>query len=124
MIVTTIDVAEELMELSLEKFRWKTNEQFDKVAELFDDHLQFVHLTGHTTTKSQWLAQLRTKTFVYNKIEPQEHMVEVYGNTAVLVGKAWFTVNGGSMYKLIYTEIYTKKEGKWKLVNLHTTSYH
>ena len=46
----------------------------------------------------------------------------MYGNTAVLVGKAAFTVNGGSVYNLVYTEVYTKKNGKWKLVNLHTTS--
>jgi hypothetical protein len=46
----------------------------------------------------------------------------VYGDTAVLAGKAYFTVNGGSIYKLVYTEVYTKKNEKWKLVNLHTTS--
>ncbi|PTT11366.1 hypothetical protein DBR27_06195, partial [Flavobacterium sp. HMWF030] len=50
------------------------------------------------------------------------HSVKVYGDTAVLVGKALFTVNGGSKYNLVYTEVYTKKNNQWKLVNLHTTS--
>ncbi len=59
---------------------------------------------------------------MYNKIELKDASAKVYGNTAVLAGKAIFTVNGGSVYKLVYTEVYTKKNNQWKLVNLHTTS--
>jgi hypothetical protein len=112
----------EIIELSQEKFRWKTTGKFDLLADLFDDELVFIHLTGHVTTKADWISQLKRGTFVYNKIEPKEASVKVYGNTAVLVGRAKFTVNGGSVYHLIYTEVYTKNNNKWKLVNLHTTS--
>ena len=112
----------EILDLSLEKFSWKTTGKFDLLADLFDDELVFVHLTGHITTKADWINQLKTKRFVYNNIEQKEASAKVYGNTAVLVGKATFTVNGGSVYKLVYTEVYTKKNDKWKLVNLHTTS--
>jgi hypothetical protein len=90
----TADLVEEILELSLEKFRWKTTGQIDKIANLFDDGLLFVHITGHITSKAEWIKQLKNKSFVYNKIEPQEHHAQTYGNTAVLVGKAWFTVNG------------------------------
>ncbi|MBB2146852.1 DUF4440 domain-containing protein [Pedobacter sp. LMG 31464] len=120
----TTNSVEEILELSLEKFRWKTTGQIDNVANLFDDELVFVHITGHVTNKTEWINQLKTKSFVYNKIDPQEHKAEVYGDTAVLVGKGWFTVNEGSVYKLVYTEVYTKKNAEWKLVNLHTTSYY
>jgi hypothetical protein len=112
----------EIIELSQEKFRWKTTGKFDLLANLFDDELVFIHLTGHVTTKADWISQLKRGTFVYNKIEQKEASAKVYGNTAVLVGRAKFTVNGGSVYHLIYTEVYTKKHNKWKLVNLHTTS--
>lgn len=120
----TTTIIEEVLELSLEKFRWKTTQQIDKVANLFDDDLTFIHITGNLTNKAEWIAQLKNKSFVYNKIDPQEHHAKVYGNTAVLVGRAWFTVNGDSIYKLIYTEVYAKKNNEWKLVNLHTTSYY
>lgn len=112
----------EILNLSLEKFKWKTTGQFDKLADLWDDELVFIHLTGHTTTKNEWIKQLKNGTFSYNKIDLKDHSVKIYENTAILVGKASFTVNGGSVYKLIYTEVYTQKNGKWKLVNLHTTS--
>ncbi|OOQ57703.1 nuclear transport factor 2 family protein [Mucilaginibacter pedocola] len=115
---------EEILKLSADKFTWKTTGKFDLVDELFDDNLVFVHITGRTTTKDDWMDQLRTRRFVYNKIEQQEEAsVKVFGNVAVLVGRATFTVNGGCVYPLVYTEVYNrKKSGKWKLVNLHTTS--
>jgi hypothetical protein len=112
----------EIVNLSVEKFRWKTEGKITLVEDLFDDELVFIHITGHTTTKAQWIKELKTGSFVYNKIQVKEASAKVYGNTAVLVGKAYFTVNGGSFYKLVYTEVYTKKNEKWKLVNLHTTS--
>jgi len=113
---------QEILNLSLEKFKWKTEGKVDLVEDLFDDELIFVHLTGNITTKKEWISQMRSKSFVYNKIELKEHSAKVYGNTAVLVGKAKFTVNGGSVYNLVYTEVYTRKNNKWQLVNLHTTS--
>ncbi len=115
-------IENDILNLSLEKFIWKTTGQFEKLADLWDDDLIFIHLTGNTTTKKEWINQLKNGTFSYNKIELKEHSAQVYDNTAVLVGKANFTVNGGSLYNLIYTEVYTKKNNKWKLVNLHTTS--
>ena len=118
----TTPIEQEILDLSLEKFKWKTTGQIDKVENLFDDELVFIHLTGQTTSKAEWIKQMKSKQFIYNKIEQKEASVKVYGNTAVLVGKAKFTVNGGSVYNLIYTEVYTQKNNEWKLVNLHTTS--
>ncbi|GAA3974821.1 nuclear transport factor 2 family protein [Mucilaginibacter dorajii] len=112
----------EILQLSLDKFRWKTEGKIDLVADLFDDDLVFIHITGYQTTKIEWIGQLRSGSFVYNRIHQREATVKIYGDTAVLVGKADFTVNGGSLYKLIYTEVYTQKNNRWKLVNLHTTS--
>lgn len=117
-----ITIEKEILNLSLEKFRWKTEGKIDLVEELFDDDLVFVHITGHSTTKAEWIKQLRSNAFFYNQIDLKEASVKVYGDTAVLVGKAYFMVNGGSLYRLIYTEVYTRKKGMWKLVNLHTTS--
>jgi hypothetical protein len=114
-------VETEILHLSLDKFRWKTEGKIDLVEDLFDDELVFIHITGHTTSKKEWIGQMKSGSFVYDKIELKEHSSKIYGNTAVLVGKAKFSVNGGSVYKLVYTEIYTKKNEKWKLINIHTT---
>lgn len=119
---TQMNTEKEIYNLSLDKFRWKTEGNFDAIEDLFDDELVFVHITGHITTKKDWMQQMRNKNFVYNKIELKEAFVTSYGENAVLVGKAKFTVNGGNIYNLVYTEVYTTKNNQWKLVNIHTTS--
>ncbi|GLU56899.1 hypothetical protein Dfri01_63600 [Dyadobacter frigoris] len=99
-----------ILDLSLEKFRWKTEGRMDLVEDLFDDGLIFIHLTGHVTTKAEWIRQLRSRQFVHTKIEQKEASVKVYGNIAVLVGKAIFTVNGGN------TDLFIRKKtinGSW-----------
>lgn len=116
----------DIIRLSAEKFRWKTERQIDRVADLFDDDLIFVHLNGHITSKQDWIDQLSSGRFVYHVIDVKEVSAKVYGETAVLVGKAEFTVGlggGRSKYPLVYTEVYTRRGGIWKLVNLHTCAY-
>lgn len=125
-LATEAETSHEIIELSARKFRWKTEGQIDRVEELFDDDLVFVHLNGHITTKADWIAQLKSRRFVYNRIDVNEVSARSYGPTAVLVGKAAYTVSMGgfrSTYNLVYTEVYTKKTNRWTLVNLHTCSY-
>jgi hypothetical protein len=115
-------IEDEIYELSKQKFRWKTEGHFDLLSDLFDDDLVFVHLNGYITSKQEWMSQLRSQWFVYDRIDLKEASVRAYGETAVLVGKATFVVNGGSVHKLVYTEVYTRRNNQWKLVNLHTCS--
>jgi ketosteroid isomerase-like protein len=119
------ETANEIYDLSRMKFQWKTEGALDLLEDLFDDELVFLHINGHITSKQEWMAELRSKRFVYNSIDLKEATVKPYGDTVVLVGKAAFkvTIHGSrGMYHLVYTEVYTRKDGKWKLVNLHTCS--
>jgi hypothetical protein len=65
---------------------------------------------------------VRSRSFVYDRINQEEASVRAYGNTAVLIGKATFVANNGSVYELVYTGVYTRKNDRWKLVDLHTCS--
>jgi Domain of unknown function (DUF4440) len=113
----------EVIKLSADKYRWKTEQQIDQLESLFDNSLVFVHINGYISNKKEWIGEMRSGRFVYNEINIKEASAKIYGSTAVLVGKAVFKVNGGSIYKLVYTEVYTKKNEQWKLVNIHTCSY-
>jgi hypothetical protein len=68
------------------------------------------------------MGQLRSRSFVYDRIDLKEASGRAYGDTAVLVGKATFVVNGASVFPLVYAEVYARKNGRWTLVNLHTCS--
>jgi len=116
----------EILQLSHEKFRWKTAGKIDLLENLFDDELVFIHLNGHISSKKKWINELRSKRFIYQYIDQREASVKLYGDSAVLVGNAVFSVSMSSYsntYHLVYTEVYAKKTGEWKLVNIHTCAY-
>lgn len=120
------EIEKEIVELSLDKFNWKTTGDVDRVEDIFDDDLVFVHLNGNVTSKREWIGQMRSRSFVYNRIEPHEMSAKIYGEAAVLFGKATFAVTMGDFkgnYDLVFTEVYARKNGVWKLVNLHTCAY-
>lgn len=66
-MATTSTVEDDVYDLSLKKFRWKTKGHFDELADLFDYELVFVHLTGSVTSKQEWMRQLRTHSFVHER---------------------------------------------------------
>src|SRR3954454_6754246 len=89
-------VEEELRALSQAKWRWATSGELDRLEDLFDDELVFVHLNGYITSKAEWMGELRSGHFVYERIEPQETSARALGEDAgVVVGRGTFTVNGG-----------------------------
>ncbi|MCX2452475.1 nuclear transport factor 2 family protein [Pedobacter sp. PLR] len=108
----------EILSLSQEIFPRETAEKVEPAEDFFEAELMFIQLN----TKSEWIKKMRAKNFVYHKIEQKERSLKVYGDTAVLIGKIRFTLNNGSNYNLIYTEVYIKSNNHWKLVNLHTVS--
>ena len=65
-------IEDELRALSQAKWRWATDGERDRLADLFDDELVFVHLNGDVTSKAEWMGELRSRRFVYERIEPQE----------------------------------------------------
>ena len=122
----TRGIEEEILALSLAKFQWKTSGQIDLLEDLFDDALHFVHITGHVSSKAEWIGELRFRHFVYNRIEPRGATVVVVGDTATLKGKAVFDVTMGShngQYRLAFIETYVRRPDGWKLTELLTNTY-
>jgi Domain of unknown function (DUF4440) len=118
--------ADDILQLSLDKFRWKTSGQIDRVEDLFDDDLVFVHITGHVSSKREWIDELRSGRFVYNAIVPKEACVRFTGDSAVLTGKAIFSVTMGTHkgeYRLAFKETYVRRGATWKLAELLTSTY-
>ncbi len=63
----------EILKVSQDKLTWKNTGQYDRLAELFDDALVLIHITGQVTTKADWMTQRRTGRFVnvLSKKKPQ-----------------------------------------------------
>ena len=117
-----LTTADEIAALSEAKWRWSTDGELERLADLFDDELVFVHLDGHITSKHEWIGELRSRRFVYDRIDTHEASTRVFGDAAAVVGRATFTVNGGSVFDLVCTEMYVRRGTDWKLVSLHACS--
>ncbi len=94
--VADLAPGDEVRRLSQAKWRWASGGQLDRLADLLDEELVFVHLNGHITSKREWMGELRSGRFVYERIEPHETSVRAFGDAAVVVGRGTFTVNGGT----------------------------
>jgi hypothetical protein len=58
----------------------------------------------------------------YQVVEVEESSVKILENTAVVTGKGNFSgVMNGTAFsiKLLYTEVYVKVSGRWRLVGRH-----
>ena len=115
-------IADEIRALSEQKFRWAADGQINRFADLVDDNLAFVHLTGKISSKAEWIAELRAGAYGYREMEYVDCDVHVHGDTVVLVGRVDIHVASGHTWRLAVTEIYVNKDTGWKLVSAHACS--
>jgi hypothetical protein len=107
--------ADEIRALSEQQFRWAADGEIDRFADLLDDNLAFVHLTGQISSKAEWVAQLRAGAYGYREMKFVDCDVHVHGNTAVLVGRVDILAASGHTWRLAVTEVYVKSReaGSW-----------
>jgi len=115
-------VADEIRTLSEQRFRWAADGQIDRFAELLDDNLAFVHLTGKMSSKAEWIAELRAGAYGYREMEFVDCDVHVHGDTVVLVGRVDIRVASGHTWRLVVTKVYVSKQGSSKLISAHACS--
>src|SRR6185312_2233842 len=111
---------QEVINLSKQKWDWMANKNVDSLNELFDDKAMFVHMGG-SWGKTQELAVIKTGGIRYKKAEVYNVIVNMFGNTAILLNDIDLeAVVGGNTVTnpFMVTEVYTKENGKWKMAQL------
>ena len=111
---------QEVINLSKQKWDWMANKNVDSLNELFDDKAMFVHMGG-SWGKTQELAVIKTGDIWYKKAEVYNVIVNMFGNTAILLNDIDLeAVVGGNTVTnpFMVTEVYTKENGKWKMAQL------
>lgn len=89
------------------------------LADLFADDLIYVHSSGGVDTKASYIAAIKSGKFDYRKCDRFEEKVRVYGDTALVTGRAVFeaVVEGTpKTLRLRYLNVWTKTAGGWKFV--------
>ena len=111
----------EIMNLVKKKFRWMVEKKIDSLSALADERLSYIHSNGWVQTKKDFIEDFSGK-LIYHDINVVELHSRVYRRSAVVTGKGHFTVslNGNRLeVDLLFTEVYIRSAGKWKLVSRH-----
>ncbi len=87
--------------------------------ELLADELSYTHSSGSRDTKAQFLAKVGSGHFVYLRIDHPVERVEVYGDTALVIGRmgADLEVQGRPRTLDNFAlAVWTRTSGTWRLV--------
>jgi Domain of unknown function (DUF4440) len=119
-----VNLEQEVINLSKEKWRWMSERKVDSLDALFDEKAVFVHMGG-TMSKDQELDVIRSGAIHYKDVDIQEVSVRFIGTTtAILLNKIRLVaVVGGNEVTnpFVVTEVYVQQSGTWTLASLSFT---
>lgn len=132
-IVTTVGAQENqrtftseeqaMVDLSNAKWQWMSEKNVDKLATLFHENSQFVHMGGYWG-KQEELNTIRSGGIWYKKAEIHDVQVKFAAGTATVYSRIHLnSVVGGNAvrFPFIVTETFVMEDGRWQLSTLAFT---
>lgn len=111
---------QELLDLSKSKWTWMADKNVETLNGLFDENCVFVHMGG-SWGKTQELNTIKGGFIWYKKAEVYGASVNIFGNTAIVLNDIDLLAvvgNNEVTHAFMVTEVYIKKDGKWKMGSL------
>ena len=111
---------ETIKQLSKDKWQWMANKDADKLADLFDEKCEFVHMGG-TWGKAREVDIIKAGFIWYKQAEVYSTNVKFYGNTAILLSDIDLVAQvGGNVVTnpFMVTEVYVLENNTWKMAQL------
>jgi 4-carboxymuconolactone decarboxylase len=119
----TVNLEQEIIDLSKEKWRWMAERDVDSLDALFHEKAVFVHMGG-SWGKERELDIIQSGGIHYKQADIHEVSVNIIGATAVLLNRiTLLAVVGGNEVTnpFMVTEVYVQQDGNWKLASLSFT---
>lgn len=120
--VSTVE-EQAIVNLSNNKWDWMAEKNVEKLAELFHENSQFVHMGGYWG-KQEELNTIRTGGIWYKKAEVHDVQVKFAAGMATVYSRIHLnSVVGGNAvrFPFIVTEVYVMENGRWQLSTLAFT---
>jgi hypothetical protein len=118
-----LDLEQEVINLSKEKWRWMLERNVDTLDALFHEKSVFVHMGG-SWGKEQELEIIKSGRIHYKQADIHEVSVNIIGATAILLNRiTLLAVVGGNEVTnpFMVTEVYVQQSGTWALASLSFT---
>ena len=116
--------AQELIQLSKNKWQWMADKDVDKLAPLFHDKSKFVHMSG-TWKKDEELDIIKTGRIWYKQTDVHDVAAEVFENTAIVWSRITLSavVRGNDVKtEFTVTEVFQRQGSDWKILALTFSS--
>ena len=108
-----------------QRFEAMVRQDYSALDRLLANDLVYTHSTGKVETKQQFIERIQSGGLRYRSIDDPEPLLRVYGDTAVVTGraKAGVTMDGLDRdLDAMYTAVYRRAGGnQWRLVSWQAT---
>jgi ketosteroid isomerase-like protein len=114
----------ELLALEDQRFAAMIDRDFARLADMVHDQLLYTHSSGVTDTKASWLQSMQSGRVKYKKADCGERKVRVFGDTALITGRAAIDAEIGGQAKtlrLLFLNAWTRTPQGWKFVAWQST---
>lgn len=91
---------------------------------VLDETLTYVHSNGRVDSKAALVDALVSGRIDYRVIEPGRAAARVFDETGIVTGPVRIEVAaGGRVHRLrsVYTAVYRRRDGRWRLVAYHSS---
>ena len=114
----------DILALEEERFAAMIARDFPRLQLLVHDELMYTHSSGVVDGKATWLDSMKSGRVKYKKAQCTERKVRMYGDTALITGRAQIEAEIGGQpktLKLLFLNAWTKTPQGWKFVAWQST---
>jgi len=114
----------DILALEGERFGAMIARDFPRLQLLVHDELMYTHSSGVVDGKATWLDAMKSGRVKYKKAQCTERKVRMYGDTALITGRAQIEAEIGGepkTLKLLFLNAWTKTPQGWKFVAWQST---
>ena len=114
----------EILALEDKRFAAMVARDFGGLEALVHDQLRYTHSSGNTDGKATWLESMKSGRVKYKKASCSEQKVQIYGDTALITGRANIEAEIGGQaktLKLLFLNAWTRTPQGWKFVAWQST---
>ena len=114
----------DILALEDERFGAMVARDFARLQLLVHENLRYTHSSGVVDGKSSWLDSMKSGRVKYKKAECTERKVQIYGDTALITGRAVIEAEIAGQPKtlrLLFLNAWTQSPRGWQFVAWQST---
>jgi hypothetical protein len=112
----------EVLDLSRRKFNWMIYRQLDSLDAFLDEQALYIHSNGWVQNRKEIIDDFKSGKLKLDSVSTEEASVRLFSNAAIVTGRGTFSgmISGTPFHsRLLFTEVYIRKQTGWKLVSRH-----